>query len=259
MSSVAPRDIKDFASSAKSLSGESLVSLIQEVLSSDHIFSFGELLLVPSVQELHGSQYESAIKSLELFAYGTLKDYTGRRDSFIQLTDSQIGRLKLLTLVSLASQEKMLTYTTLHDELDTTSNRELEDIVIEAVYHGLVAAKIDQKNQILRIVESKTRDIAPTDVDSVIADIFAWKMKCADLISTVQESSSELSNNRRINADELEALRTVVGSKVKQLMYGDDSQPGGHKGSFSSIPGFSWLGGRPRPKRSRGDHGSSVM
>jgi hypothetical protein len=50
--SIGVKDIKDFAAAAKVMSGENLVALIKEVLNYKHIFSFGELLLVPSVQQV---------------------------------------------------------------------------------------------------------------------------------------------------------------------------------------------------------------
>lgn len=52
---AALKDIKDFAAQAGSMNGAELVSLIKEVLSAKNVFSFGELLLVPAVQEVSQS------------------------------------------------------------------------------------------------------------------------------------------------------------------------------------------------------------
>lgn len=46
------KDIKDFAAQARTMSGAELVPLIKEVLSVKHLFSFGELLLVPQVMQV---------------------------------------------------------------------------------------------------------------------------------------------------------------------------------------------------------------
>jgi hypothetical protein len=48
-----------------------------------------------------------ALSTLELYAYGTLRDYTSSPDNYFVLSDSQLLRLKLLTLVSLAYQHKV--------------------------------------------------------------------------------------------------------------------------------------------------------
>ncbi len=46
------KSIKDFAEEAKLLGGADLQELIGEVLNMHNVFSFGELLLVPSVQQV---------------------------------------------------------------------------------------------------------------------------------------------------------------------------------------------------------------
>lgn len=57
--------------------------------------------------QLRESPHGSALNTLELFAYGVLQDYTSNPGDFLELSDSQIFRLKLLTVVSLAYHQQV--------------------------------------------------------------------------------------------------------------------------------------------------------
>ena len=48
--------------------------------------------------------------------------------------------------VSLQSTLQSIPYSTLQAELDIRDLRELEDLIIEAIYAGIIQAKLDQKN-----------------------------------------------------------------------------------------------------------------
>jgi hypothetical protein len=49
---VGVKEIKDFAAEARVTKGADVVLVVKEVLGVKNFFSFGELLLVPSVQEV---------------------------------------------------------------------------------------------------------------------------------------------------------------------------------------------------------------
>ena len=57
--------------------------------------------------QLRETEHAIALTTLELFAYGTLRDYNSNPENFLTLSDSQVYRLKLLTLVSLAYHHKV--------------------------------------------------------------------------------------------------------------------------------------------------------
>ena len=89
-------------------------------------------------------------------------------DSLPQLTPLQLKKLKHLTIVSLAAKNRVssylqlwrlllnsililhamqsIPYSTLQEELEIRDLRELEDLIIEAIYAGIIQAKLDQKN-----------------------------------------------------------------------------------------------------------------
>lgn len=56
----------------------------------------------------------------------------------LQLTPTMEKKLKHLTILSLAIQKKTLLYDDLMAELDIKNVRDLEDLIIEAIYAGLL-------------------------------------------------------------------------------------------------------------------------
>lgn len=230
--------------------GKEVADLIRDVLHAKHIFSYGELLLMPSVQELRGSVDDAVLNTLELFSYGTFKDYKSNPEGFLELSDDQLYRLKVLTLVSLSCRHKLLRYSTLHEELNTSSTRELEDLIIDAVYHDLLTAKIDQKNELLRVLSCTTRDITMNDINTIVDNANVWKNKICRLILSIQENSSIISSSRLASQNEAETLRTVIGANLQDIIAADDACK--ISGSASSSLGTSAMHNRARPKRSRG-------
>jgi COP9 signalosome complex subunit 7 len=59
-----------------------------------------------------------SLRLLELFAYGTWSEYKGSELGSTPLNEAQTAKLKKLTVVSLASQSKKISYDVLKRELD---------------------------------------------------------------------------------------------------------------------------------------------
>lgn len=74
---------------------------------------------------------------MNLFAYGTYSDYIQNKNNYLQLTPNQTKKLQHLTIVTLATKSKCIPYTNLLKELDIKNVRDLEDLIIEAIYAGL--------------------------------------------------------------------------------------------------------------------------
>lgn len=116
-------------------------------------------------------------------------------DSLPQLTPNHINKLRQLTLVSLASRCRQLAYDELLDALklnvyiasngsleqngvgsgsgsantgssattDPTVIRALEDVIIDAMYAGLVAGKLDQRKRKFYVDSVIGRDVGGDD------------------------------------------------------------------------------------------------
>lgn len=74
---------------------------------------------------------------MNLFAFGTYRQFLDNKEKIIPLTPVMDKKLKHLTILTMATQRKTLPYDELMSELDLNNNvRHLEDIIIEAIYAG---------------------------------------------------------------------------------------------------------------------------
>ncbi|XP_067137111.1 COP9 signalosome complex subunit 7b [Centruroides vittatus] len=168
------------------LKGSSAVELIRQVLEAPSIYVFGELLDLPSIQELKGGPDDAYYQLLNLFAYGTYSNYLENAAHLPPLTPSMVAKLRHLTIVSLATKSKCIPYSTLLKELDLKNLRELEDLIIEVIYADVVSGKLDQKNNQLEIDYTIGRDIRADDIDSVVAVLQEWCDGCEMVLSNIE-------------------------------------------------------------------------
>jgi len=88
--------------------------------------------------QLSGGQFSAYWDLLQLFAYGTYKDYISRAvGGFPELSLNQKKKLQHLTIITLSEQDKCIPYKILLEELGIANVRELEDLIIEAIYSGI--------------------------------------------------------------------------------------------------------------------------
>lgn len=161
---------------AKSLKDAALADLIAKACSEPGLFHFGELLALPSVQDLNHTQlYCKPYALLTLFSYGTLMDFKSHPDRFPELTEPQLHKLRLLTVVSMATSRRTLPYFELLSALDLQDVRQLEDFLISGcLYGGLIKGKPDQKAQCLHVEDAFPRDMPPDQLTSVVLSLGGW-------------------------------------------------------------------------------------
>lgn len=58
--------------------------------------------------------------------------------------------------------------------LDIPNVRELEDLIIEAIYQDVIKGKLDQKRKQLEIEYTMGRDLRPGQIDQMLEVLSAW-------------------------------------------------------------------------------------
>lgn len=150
---------------------------VQAALEAPGVLVFGELLDLPRVQQLAGTEYAKDLELLKLFAYGTLRDYKGNESAYPPLTEAQLRKLRQLSVASLAAHSRSLPYAELMEELGLSSRRELEDLVIEAIYAEVVKGKLDQRNACFQVDQALARDVS-CDLSTVSRLLADWCSAC---------------------------------------------------------------------------------
>lgn len=169
--------LEQFVLLAKSAKGAAAVELIKQVLDAPGVYVFGELLDMPNIQELGEGGvplHKGYLQLLYLFSFGTYGEYKEQKGNLPELTPVQIKKLKHLTVVSLANKSKYIPYTALLEELDISNVRELEDLIIEAIYADIIHGKLDLKNQHLEVDYTIGRDVRPEVLPSIINILQEW-------------------------------------------------------------------------------------
>jgi COP9 signalosome complex subunit 7 len=130
---------------AKNAKGKAQESIVEQVVANPNTFVFGEL--IPHLTDIS----EPYKEMMRVFAYGTMADYEAKKADLPEFKPSMIHKLQILTLASLAANSRFLPYTTLISELKVNSVREVEDLIIHAIYSGLIEGRIDHKLSALHV------------------------------------------------------------------------------------------------------------
>lgn len=58
--------------------------------------------------------------------------------------------------------------------LDIHSVRDLEDLIIDAIYRNVIKARLDQRNKLIVVEYTMGRDIRPDSVSQVADQLHKW-------------------------------------------------------------------------------------
>ncbi|CAI2379787.1 unnamed protein product [Moneuplotes crassus] len=179
----------------KTHKAKALEIVVEKILSNPNIYKFAEFLDLENVQKL--GEANKHLKTLKLFAYHNYSDYKGSSE-FIELTEPQLKKLKMLSIVTMAGENKTLSYSTLREELDIGSKNDLEEILLESIYNKLITATLDERNQNVQIEWTFGRDYFydPTSDNNIEIDkLSSWVKKMEKVEDRMEALISDLDNN----------------------------------------------------------------
>jgi COP9 signalosome complex subunit 7 len=232
--------LEGFEALVKSSSGQAVVMVIQQVLKHPQIFVFGELLEATSVKELANSQHKLWYDLLRLFASGTYQDYKARSE-LPKLSAPQLTKLKQLSVVEYAAKNKALSYEKLLADLDLSNVRELEDIIIDCVYLGLIQGKLDQRKRCFEVQSVIGRDLGPGEVEDMIGQLNTWLTSSDSVLKTLEKKieqentqyekkNTAQSDIEKQKKDIVETIKSELqngNQEALALVYGDRGGGGG--------------------------------
>jgi len=223
---------------AKSAKGKACVAVIQQVLANPNTYVFGELLEQPNVKALAEGENKLWYDTLTLFAYGTYKQYKENPKNYGDLAEPLIKKLRQLSVVTIASVQKSIPYPTLLQELGLTQVRDLEDLIIDCMYAGIIKGKLDQHEQRFQVDWAIGRDIRPGQVEEMVKVLSAWCDRSELLMKRITEKIQLSTFLHEQNAKELKEFELRVEeikSNLKAAMEADmvvDFEGGGVVGAF---------------------------
>jgi len=178
--------LEPFLLMAKSAKGAAAAKLVQDATAAPGVYVFSELLEQRSIQELRKSeQHEPYLSLLQLFAYKTYQDYVQYQDRLPQLNAAQTIKLKHLSIVSLAAERRILSYSDLLKALDMPSIRELEDLIIDAIYLDVLRGKLDQSKELFEVEYTMGRDLEPGGLENILVALQNWAATTSSVLLTL--------------------------------------------------------------------------
>jgi COP9 signalosome complex subunit 7 len=73
------------------------------------------------VLQLRGTEHENQLRLLELFAYGTYANYKANQSQLPPVRPAMLDKLRMLTIVSLAQEQRIVNYSQLQQTLEVQS------------------------------------------------------------------------------------------------------------------------------------------
>ena len=93
----------------------------------------------------------------------------------MKLSEAQATKLKMLSVVTLSTKSKIISYDALMRELEISSVREVEDLLIRCIYGGLLEGKLDQQLKQLSVHACAGRDIHPAEISAMLETLANWR------------------------------------------------------------------------------------
>ncbi|XP_060868025.1 COP9 signalosome complex subunit 7b-like [Metopolophium dirhodum] len=214
---VIEKPLQQFVVQAQKLEGDSLVEVIKQALDCVDTFVFAELLECPNVIALETTPHAPYLHALRMFSQGTYLDYLDKKDYLPKLSEPQMKKLQYLTIVTLANKMKRIPYDVLLKELDVDNVRDLEDLIIEAIYSNVVSGELDQQSDYLEVDWTVGRDVESNDIDNMIDTLQQWCDSCENVLSTVQARIVDANRTKQDVLKHRAAVDNEVASVKKAI------------------------------------------
>lgn len=79
-----------------------------------------------------------------------------------------------ILIVCVCARTQCLPYSLLLQQLELKNVRELEDLLIDAVYCDIIQGKLDQRNQQVEVDCSVGRDLGPNELPNIANTLQEW-------------------------------------------------------------------------------------
>eukprot|EP01127_Copromyxa_protea_P001597 TRINITY_DN11555_c0_g1_i1.p1 TRINITY_DN11555_c0_g1~~TRINITY_DN11555_c0_g1_i1.p1 ORF type:complete len:296 (+),score=62.43 TRINITY_DN11555_c0_g1_i1:64-888(+) len=244
--------LKPYILQISKLSSDSAVAnLIPTILSDANVYVFGELLQTENIQALTKGEYKKYHDLLSIFAYGRYSDYASNTENLPKVSPKQLTKLRQLTVVSLATENRVIPYSKLTTELGLSSTRECEEVIIDALYKGILTGKLDSGTKQVTIESALGRDVQPQDIDSLLAVLTQWEKDSAELVTAIEEKMKfateeheKLAKMKELHSKRLDETK----ANLKLIMESEMDNQGGMMGMMGGMMGMMGgmgMGGMP--------------
>ncbi|CDK28302.1 unnamed protein product [Kuraishia capsulata CBS 1993] len=158
---------------------------------------------------------ETYRNTLEIFAFGSYGDYKANHEKVLELTPAEIIKLRQLTLLSVASGQRTVLFSTIRKELDFQNDAELM-ITLLAVNNTLISFVMDPEQESIEVIDWASREIFVASQDLPLKLLNVEKVR--DIDSLIRR----LEKFRNVNVEKASAclktgsVKSLEGESVSQ-------------------------------------------
>ena len=237
-------------------------AIILKVFSHPEIFNgFDQLASKISSSNINDA---ALLKTLELFSYGTYGDYQQNPSLYLPLNDSQVHKLKQLTVLSQVQQaclqgQAYIPYEDLGNILGATDKRQMEQVMITGLYARIWNGQLCQRSQhfiLGPVPPCIARDVPVSSIPNLLASLRGLANRLDDADGTLETAQGSVTS--KLEKDQ-QFWKSVQDRKKKV-----ESQAASNSGGTVRVagwPGASDVARRSstsrQSKRSRGGLGGS--
>lgn len=117
-------------------------------------------------------------------------------------------KLQHLTIVSMAVPNKQLAYDALLAELGCQTVRQLEDLIIDAIYADCVHGRLDQRRRLFEVDHTIGRDVREhVDVAALKRTLVEWSGACETVLACIEQQIGR--------ANDLKAAQLKAGKDIE--------------------------------------------
>ncbi|KAG0230897.1 COP9 signalosome complex subunit 7a [Actinomortierella wolfii] len=255
LKSVPGQRLEPYLALSKSAKGAACIQLIKDVLSAPGVYVFGELLDMPNVAELKNNpEYAPYHRLLEIFSYGTYQDYQQNKADLPELSEAQRTKLQQLSIVTLSEQTRAIPYSDLLSYLDIANVRQLEDLIMDAIYQDVLKASLDQKLKQVEVQSAMGRDLRPGQAQQMLAILAEWKQRSETLLRELDAKMNQVIEQKVREKKGRLAFEEKV-EKLRKEVLSNKGSGGGGGGSGSGGAGGGSGGGAHHGKHRRAGGG----
>ena len=192
-----------------------------QVINDPDIYVFGELLQHPSVQSIAKTDDKACLEVLDIFTYKTFAELNAASDAAKALFSKEgMIKLKKISVAEAASSATQLPYEKLKSLIDVKTNRDLEDILIDCIYNGLLKGHLNQKKQCVEVTSSYGRDVFPDEIDKFVTKLDQWKQKTERVVSTLDKQIEFTMKYHDTATKRQDSVKSKVVRKAKHIQKG---------------------------------------
>lgn len=196
------------------------MDLIQRATKANGTYIFTELLTSPPIAALATSSDPAARAwhtHLSLFSHGLYSTYVSD-PTLPPLDAAQTLKLRQLSLLTLSRDKTQLTYPRLLSHLGLTSARDLEDVVISAVYAGVLTARLNPARAEVQVSSvAPLRDVAPESIPGLITVLQAWSARCDATLAELEATMAGIRGDAARDAQRKSDAATLMEEMANEM------------------------------------------